>query len=66
MSYQFSIIEYEKEMKNYYKQKACNGLKDTIFITIKNTGTNGWQKFKGKINCVEEQSNLFFDPVLIC
>ena len=66
MSYQFSIIEYEKEMKNYYKQKACNGLKDTIFITIKNTGTNGWQKFKGKINCVEEESNLFFDPVLIC
>ena len=64
MSYEFEIIKNEKNMKNYYDNGNTNG-KDTLYITIKNIGELDWEKNKGKIICVKENSNIFCETVEI-
>ena len=65
MSYSFSLISSEKEMKNYFNNISGIQIKDTIFIRVANNGANGWVKYKGSFKCVKEKSNLFFDDILI-
>ena len=64
MSYDFEVLEYEKEMKNYFKSGFGFAF-DTILIKIKNIGYSAWEKYKGKIECVKDKSNLFFDTAHI-
>ena len=65
MSYDFKVSESEKVMKNYFKNARGAHIKDTLIITLRNTGTKGWQKYNGWIKCVEEESNLIFDSIQI-
>ena len=65
MEYNFEVLNYEKEMKNYFKCESGRHIKDTLFITLKNNGTRGWSRFKGTFKCVQDQSNYFFDDIQI-
>ena len=65
MEYNFEVLNYEKEMKNYFKCEPGRHIKDTLFITLRNNGTRGWSRFKGTFKCVQDQSNYFFDDIQI-
>ncbi len=65
MDYNFEVLNYEKEMKNYFKCEPGRHIKDTLFITLRNNGTRGWSRFKGTFKCVQDQSNYFFDDIQI-
>ena len=65
MEYNFEVLNYEKEMKNYFKCESGRHIKDTLFITLRNNGTRGWSRFKGTFKCVQDQSNYFFDDIQI-
>lgn len=65
MEYNFEVLNYEKEMKNYFKCETGRHIKDTLFITLRNNGTRGWSRFKGTFKCVQDQSNYFFDDIQI-
>ena len=65
MLYEFKIVDFQKEMKGYKNMPNLFGLRDTLSITIKNTGTNGWAKNKGLIKCIDEESDLIFDDVYL-
>ena len=51
-------------MKNYFKS-GFGAAFDTILIKIKNIGEKAWEKYKGKIECVKDKSNLFFETAHI-
>ena len=65
MEYNFEVLNYEKEMKNYFKCESGRHIRDTLFITLRNNGTRGWSRFKGTFKCVQDQSNYFFDDIQI-
>ena len=65
MSYGFEIIDSEDQMKNYFKGVSGKHIKDTLFITIRNTGSKGWNKYKGYFKCDPNQSNYFFEETQI-
>ena len=65
MSYGFQVINCEDSMKNYFKGVSGRHIKDTLFITIRNTGSKGWGKYKGYFKCDSNQSNYFFDETQI-
>lgn len=65
MEYNFEVLNYENEMKNYFKCESGRHIKDTLFITLRNNGTRGWSRFKGTFKCVQDQSNYFFDDIQI-
>ena len=65
MEYNFEVLNYEKEMKNYFKCESGRHIKDTLFITLRNNGTRGWSRFKGTFKCMQDQSNYFFDDIQI-
>ena len=65
MSYSFVVQNNEDIMKNYFKNVSGMHIKDTLIITLKNTGSKGWQRFQGYFKCVPEKSNLVFDNVQI-
>ena len=63
MSYGFEILDSEDQMKNYFKGVSGKHIKDTLFITIRNTGSKGWNKYKGCFKCDPNQSNYFFEEL---
>ena len=65
MSYGFQVIDSEDKMKNYFKGVSGRHIKDTLFITIRNTGSKGWNKYKGYFKCDANQSNFFFEETQI-
>ena len=65
MSYDFDVRDCEDRMKNYFRGVSGRNIKDTLFLTIRNTGVKPWGKFSGSFKCVEEQSNYFFEAVQI-
>lgn len=65
MDYSFEVTDYEKEMKNYFKGVSGRHIKDTLFITLRNTGSRAWGRFQGYFKCVPEQSNYFFEEIQI-
>lgn len=65
MDYSFIVTYNENNMKNYFKGASGFGIKDTLIVNIRNTGSRGWERFKGSFKCLEDQSNLFFDETLI-
>ena len=65
MSYSFEIIDSEDQMKNYFKGVSGKHIKDTLFITLRNTGSKGWNKYKGYFKCDSNQSNYFFEETQI-
>ncbi len=65
MSYEFRIVDFQKEMKGYKNMPNLFGLRDTLYITIQNTGTNAWAKYKGLIKCVDGESDLIFDDAYL-
>lgn len=52
-------------MKNFFRDKTGRFIKDTILITIKNTGSKPWARYKGYFKCIPEKSNLFFETFQI-
>ena len=40
-------------------------IKDTLIITLRNTGSRPWGRLKGYFKCVPEQSNYFFEDTQI-
>ena len=52
-------------MKNYFKDVSGKHIKDTLFITIRNTGSKGWNKYKGYFKCDPNQSNYLFEETQI-
>ena len=62
MDYDFEVSNSEEEMKNYFKGTSGKHIKDTLFITLRNTGSKGWMRFKGHFKCDEKQSNIFCEP----
>ena len=65
MDYSFEVTNYEEEMKNYFKGVSGRHIKDTLFITLRNTGSRPWGRLKGYFKCVPEQSNFFFEDTQI-
>ena len=65
MEYSFNVNYNENDMINYFKGASGFGIKDTLIVNIRNTGSRGWERFKGSFKCLENQSNLFFDDTLI-
>ena len=65
MDYSFKVIECEQKMKNYFRDLTGRLIRDTIIISIKNNGKNPWGKYKGSFKCLEEKSNIFFEPFQI-
>lgn len=65
MSYSFNVQDCEEVMKNYFKNTSGNHIKDTLILTLRNTGSKGWQQYQGYFKCVPEKSNLIFDTVQI-
>ena len=65
MQYSFRVKKNEDNMVNYFKNTSGLDIKDTLIVTLQNTGTSGWMPFKGSFKCLEQKSNLFFDEVLI-
>ena len=52
-------------MQNYFRGVSGRHIKDTLIITLRNTGTKPWGKYKGYFKCVEEKSNYFFETIQI-
>ena len=65
MSYSFEVTKFEHKMKSFFKGVSGINIKDTLFITLRNTGTKGWEKFKGSFICITEKSNYFFEETQI-
>ena len=65
MDYNFKVIECENKMKNYFRNRTGKLIKDTIIITIKNTGKKDWAKNQGSFKCLKEKSNQYFEPLQI-
>ena len=65
MKYSFKVKNNEDNMVNYFKNTSGLHVRDTLIVTLQNTGTSGWMPFKGSFKCLEQKSNLFFDEVLI-
>ena len=65
MSYGFQVIDSEDQMKNYFKGVSGRHIKDTLFITIINTGSKGWNKYKGYFKCDANQSNFFSGKLIL-
>ena len=63
--YSLGIIDNEDQMKNYFRNKTGQQYKDTLMVTVKNTGKKYWEKYKGQIKCFEEDSNIYFETQLI-
>ena len=61
MSYGFQVIDSEEQMKNYFKGVSGRHIKDTLFITIINSGSKGWNKYKGYFKC----DAIFFEETQI-
>ena len=52
-------------MKNYFKGVSGRHIKDTLIITLRNTGSRPWGRLKGYFKYVPEQSNYFFEDTQI-
>ena len=65
MNYSFKVDKNEYKMRNYFKGASGIGIRDTLIVYIRNTGTKGWEPHKGSFKCFEEKSNLFFEETLI-
>ena len=52
-------------MKNQFRGVPGRNIKDTLFITIRNTGSKGWNRFKGNFKFIQNQSNYFFEDAQI-
>ena len=65
MKYSFRVKNNEDNMVNYFKNTSGLHVRDTLIVTLQNTGSSGWMPFKGSFKCLEQKSNLFFDEVLI-
>ena len=65
MQYSFRVKKNEDNMVNYFKNTSGLHVRDTLIVTLQNTGTSGWMAFKGSFKCLEQKSNFFFDEVLI-
>jgi hypothetical protein len=65
MEYSFIVTYNENNMKNYFKDASGANIKDTLIISVKNTGSKGWNRFQGYFKCLENKSNLFFENILI-
>ena len=65
MNYNFEIKYSEDNMQNYFRGVSGRHIKDTLIITLRNTGTKPWGKYKGYFKCVEEKSNYFFETIQI-
>ena len=65
MDYDFEVIYNEEEMKNYFKGVSGRHIKDTLIVTLRNTGTKPWGRYNGYFKCIENQSNYFFENIQI-
>ena len=63
--YSLKVIDNEDQMKNYFRNKTGRQYKDTLMVTVKNTGKKYWERFKGQIKCLESNSNIFFETILM-
>jgi len=63
--YSLAVIDNEDQMKNYFRNKTGRQYKDTLIVTVKNTGKKYWERFKGQIKCYESDSNIYFETLLI-
>ena len=61
--YSLKVIDNEDQMKNYFRNKTGRQYKDTLIVTVKNTGKKYWERFKGQIKCLESNSNIFFETI---
>ena len=59
MSYGFEIIDSEDQMKYYFKGVSGKHIKDTLSITIRNTGVR-----KGGINIRDVLNVILINPII--
>ena len=65
MDYNFEVIYCEEAMKNYFKGVSGRHIKDTLIVTLRNSGTRPWGRFQGYFKCEENQSNYYFETTQI-
>jgi hypothetical protein len=63
--YSLGVIDNEDNMKNYFRNKTGRQYKDTLIVTVKNTGTKYWERYKGQFKCYESISNIYFETLSI-
>ena len=54
MEYSFIVTYNENNMKNYFKDASGANIKDTLIISVKNTGSKGWNRFQGYFKCLDK------------
>ena len=65
MSYNFEVVNCEEAMKNYFKGVSGRHIKDTLLVTLRNSGTKPWGRYQGYFKCEENISNYYFENTQI-